>query len=82
MIQKNLVTEWSSRLEGRAFRLKRTGFGSDRYGDCEICGKRMDSAYTLTRLQRKSLSTGKESIEYKDITFGHKDCLSSKTYQF
>ena len=29
----------------RRYRLSRTGYGSDRYGPCDICGKRADSVY-------------------------------------
>jgi hypothetical protein len=66
---------------GFAYRLKNTHAGSDRYGNCERCGKQADTMYILTQSRRYTRHDGTEGVTYHGCfqLFGHKECLTNLT---
>lgn len=65
-----------------AYRLSNTGHGSDKFGPCELCGKRTETTFLLTKYERFfSRHRNKDSLAYAGNAFGHKTCLSALTNQ-
>ena len=64
--------------EDTAYRLSKTGHGSDWYGPCEVCGKHADSTYLLTKFSVFE-HEGQRRTANRGGTFGHKKCLSELT---
>ncbi len=64
-----------------AYRLTNTGYGSHKYGACEVCDRHADSVYILTQMRRFLPKRGGEGItHHKCFTlFGHRKCLVDKT---
>lgn len=67
-------------LQGFAYRMVNTGHGSHRFGNCEICGKHVDTIYHLTQTQRYEYD-GKTGMTHHNCfsAWGHKDCLAKLT---
>jgi len=70
------------------YKLKRMGYGSDRFGPCEICGEHADSTYYLVQMREFFFcrNIGGVDVKRHGITtdgcfakFGHKDCLTVLT---
>ena len=59
-----------------AYRLSAMNGGSDKYGNCEVCAKRVDSTYLLTIYHTFD---GQGRMCAWNDKFGHKDCLASLT---
>ena len=55
------------------FRLTNTGDSSARYGDCEICGKKVPEVYLQTQF---SFDEKSHSYLNHGGFFGHADCLA------
>jgi len=55
--------------------------GSERFGNCEICTKAVDTTYHLVSLKEYTKPDGKKSLTYNNelSVFGHKKCLSKLT---
>ncbi len=70
-------------IEGNAYRMERCGGGSAIYGNCECCGKTVDTTYYLTTIRRYwSNKKNAESLTISGCrsgTFGHKKCLAAIT---
>ena len=65
---------------GFAYRITSSGYGSARYGACEVCGKHADTTYIFTKYVRRYSSSKKaEVLCHKGNAFGHKNCLSLLT---
>lgn len=63
-----------------AFRLKRLGAGSDKYGACEVCERSSDTSYLLTTYKAYSRKQDKsDHYSHLKTTFGCKGCLSNET---
>lgn len=57
--------------------IKPLGLGSDYFGPCECCGKRMSEAFKLTRTTHVVTSYGK-AVAIKDPgLYGHEECVSA-----
>lgn len=57
-----------------AYRLKSTGFSSQRYGNCECCDKPASEVF----IQAEMRATESDSYTYHGCnshTFGHRECL-------
>ena len=52
------------------YRIKNTGYGQERYGNCERCGKPCPFCYKQQRQKLDSTSNNWENFGY-----GHVDCL-------
>lgn len=61
------------------YRMKNTRASSEKFGPCEVCGKHADNIYLLTEMQPFLRANGTQGIAHNSMTFGHKDCLASKT---
>ena len=51
-----------------------TGDSSNRYGNCEICGKHCSEVFMQYPIEKKVIR-GKEIFIRGKTIFGHKDCL-------
>ena len=58
----------------KVYRLNSTGYGSARYGNCEICGKPADTIYLLACSE-----VWGDHIFSDSTAFGHKECLAGIT---
>ena len=67
--------------QGLAYRLTARNCGSDRLGDCEICGQKVDSVYLLVQMRRYTRPSGSTGITFHRCfsKFGHKECLAAVT---
>ncbi len=62
------------------YRLKNTGFGSERFGACEQCGKPTGTTYIMSRYHVFHSKVKNEESTALDYTkFGHKTCLADLT---
>lgn len=61
------------------YRMKRLKGSSDKYGNCECCGRFVDSVYHLVMLKVFINHRGAESTTHDGNTFGHKACLADLT---
>lgn len=68
-----------------AYRLKSTKAGSEKFGPCEVCGKKIGITYILVKFKvffrsekmMKILNTNlSQGLSEVSTTFGCKDCLS------
>ena len=61
------------------YRIRSTRKGSDRYGECEVCGKRADLIYVLTRWQigYSKLNQLPALLPGSDL-WGHLKCLEAQ----
>jgi hypothetical protein len=59
----------------REYRIKYTGFGMERHGCCEICGKRCDLSYVQQWRKVNSASKG-----WSCRSYGHAECLQFLDY--
>ena len=60
------------------YKLSRTGYGSDRYGVCDICGKWADSIYIQSEMKRYWNPIDQRwswTYEGCKTHIGHKECL-------
>lgn len=60
------------------YRMRKLNASSNTYGDCECCGKFVDSVYIMTKLKIFN-HRGAESLANVSCTFGHKTCLGNLT---
>lgn len=58
--------------------LKSTGFGSERYGNCEVCGEPVDEVFLQKEHKFHKYQNGKTTWLYKTDLFGHERCLISR----
>jgi hypothetical protein len=59
------------------YKLKKTGYGSERYGVCEVCKKQAKEIYMQT--EEKKFMIGKAiHWAHQGSLFGHKKCLIKK----
>lgn len=84
MISSNSALYFTNQkvVMGYSYRMTNVGSGSDKYGNCEVCDKHVDSTYLLTQMRRYFCSiTQQEQITvHKCFSyFGHRKCLSEKT---
>ena len=56
------------------YKLKQQHASSDKYGNCEICGKSVSDVYSQSK-EHKFVLDGKEHWAYDGDAFGHKECL-------
>lgn len=60
------------------FRISNTGAGSDKFGCCEICGRRADTIYIQSYGIRYRIETDNakhEGWSHFGNKFGHRECL-------
>jgi len=55
--------------------VKSTGCGSDRYGDCEVCGIHCSEVFTSLRERSYHWIDGSERWRYVSFKFAHEACL-------
>ena len=62
------------------YHIKNTGYGSDRYGPCEVCGDHADTIYAQIEERAYLHPDGHIgfTVHKCNNLFGHKDCLISK----
>ena len=67
----------------KAYRLKKLGAGSDRFGDCECCSQPVASMYRIVGMKVYTKADGSEGLTHHQgiDRFGHKNCLASLTVQ-
>lgn len=73
--------------ENYRYHLSPTGYGSQRYGNCQVCGQHCDSVYIQSEereyklpapiAQERGVDTGWTRHNCSSY-FGHKDCLISR----
>jgi hypothetical protein len=61
--------------------VKSTGYSSDLYGDCEVCGSHCSEVFTGLKERSYHWIDGSERWRYVSLKFGHKDCLSDRLEQ-
>jgi hypothetical protein len=68
-------------IENTVYRMTRCGAGSERFGNCEVCAKQVDSTYNLTSMRSYIRPDGTMGLTYHNCIskFGHKDCLAQLT---
>jgi|GEM_PF-2232323 len=67
---------------GHAYSLKRLPFGSERYGNCEVCKAAVSTCYYLVQMRRYYRKSEKKDGVTKHgcfSLFGHKNCLINST---
>lgn len=60
------------------FRIRTTGFSSERFGPCEFCGKHMSEAFAIDHQVRYEDSELGSTFTYHEaigVKFGHEKCL-------
>jgi hypothetical protein len=70
----NLTTEQKNALPV-IVKASALGYGSDRYGPCECCGKHMTEAFYFTRSQEVKFDGMEPFTMEIGSTFAHRDCV-------
>jgi len=69
------------------YRIRSLGFSSERYGNCEICGKHCSEVFyqAESKKYKRDLPDGTTKTGYTHHNchdfFGHKECLESQRKQ-
>ncbi len=66
-----MTVEWRCRLRS-------TGYGSQRYGPCEVCGKPASEVYVRIDERAFTHPDGSQHWAHCRALFGHQECLQTK----
>lgn len=62
----------------RRYRLRSTGYGSQRYGACEICGEPASEVYVRIDERAFTHPDGSQHWAHCRALFGHQECLQNE----
>lgn len=60
------------------YRLRNSGYGSQRYGNCEVCGEYCSEVFILIEKKKMTQEKGWTGHNCIECLFGHEDCCKKQ----
>lgn len=66
----------AKKIEQPSYKITALGLGSDYFGACECCGKKVSETFKFTSLRYVKTSAGKTVTIKGAGVYGHQECVS------